>query len=82
MSNERKKRSKTSIPRGVPPKCKRIVRAYEQMGYILVRPEHPNLLKMLGKSPGVNPIIYILAYTSEGKVHPLAGISLLNRSKQ
>ena len=68
-------KKKTTRP-VVPPKAKRMVHEYEVDGYHIVPSRDKCLICMV--KAGVKPI-YILSYTSQGKVHPLAGVSLMNR---
>lgn len=62
----------------VPIKAQRMVSEYIRMGYAIVPWRDKCLIRMEkdGKVP-----VYILSYTSEGKVHPLAGVSLIDREK-
>lgn len=68
----------------VPAKAKRMVHEYQRMGYGIVPTRDKCLIRMeimdVDKAqPGALNPIFILSYTSEGKVHPLAGVSLYNR---
>ena len=70
----------------VPAKAKSMVNTYLGMGYHVVPWRDKCLIRMEITPDGTlhddKPFrIFILSYTSEGKVHPLAGMSLLNREK-